>query len=125
VLCVMKSDVRHSMHLSIRFEQGSQINVCPHGRTTGGRSMRSNELIQITQWNENGAVAMFESVFWIFYLIFDPILILAPNIRRLPMFNLNRSTGRCAVSRCKWCKFLQPVFINGSLSSSCKGIGLC
>ena len=48
----------HSMHRSILLEHCSQMYVCPHGRTTGGRSKRLNASTQITQRNENGAVAL-------------------------------------------------------------------
>jgi hypothetical protein len=51
----MKREVRHSIHLSILFEHGSHINVCPHGRTTGGLSRRLKAFMQMTQWNEKGA----------------------------------------------------------------------
>ena len=51
----MKRLILHSVHLSIRLEHGSQMYVCPHGRTTGGRSWALNASTQMTQWNENGA----------------------------------------------------------------------
>jgi len=55
VSCLIKREVRHSIHLSILFEQGSHINVCPQGRTTGGLSRRLKAFMQMTQWKENGA----------------------------------------------------------------------
>lgn len=44
------------MHLSRRFAHCPQTWVCPHGKTTGARSVRLRDSKQITQWNENGAL---------------------------------------------------------------------
>ncbi len=74
----MKRLVLHSMHLSIRLAQGSQIYVCPHGRTTGGRSSWLNASMHITQWNENGA-AEDAILVWLvginWFEVFDSVLL--------------------------------------------------
>ena len=47
---VMYSGSLHSMQRFRRFEQGRQTKVCPHGKTTGGRSFKQNSSKQMTQW---------------------------------------------------------------------------
>ena len=66
--------LRHSMQRVRRLEHGAQIYVCPHGRTTGGRSVQSSASKHIVQWKEKGAFGAIvllcgelQSFYWFYF----------------------------------------------------------